>query len=184
MGFPSGFIPKVFGVFGKRGKYRWPRFLKPRFLIVIRRCEINSEIFLVPPAHCRRIVRAEEEAAYSCDSLHGHFPANNHILCLELPNFGGGSMRGGRGMCRRRSSGGGAGEGAGIFAGGWGEAGGVMAGAAHWLARWVVSPIFASSIFNPLNSALARETSPPTAAPMEGICREAGTGTVGRSRVS
>lgn len=92
-------------------------------------------------------------------------------------------MRGGTGMCRRSSTGGGAGGG-GAFGGEGGGEEAAFSSEIHWLARLVVSPIFASTVFNPLNSALARETSPAAASPMEGMCRGGGAGEAGRSRTS
>lgn len=92
-------------------------------------------------------------------------------------------MRGGTGTRRRSSTGGGAEGGEGIFGGGGGDAAGFIS-ETHWLTRPAVSPIFSAVIFNPLNSALARDPSSPTSAPMEGICRDGGAGTLGRSSTS
>ena len=98
-------------------------------------------------------------------------------------------MRGGTGMRRRDSTGGGTGGGAGAFGAGAGAGGwvAVFISETHWLTRLVVSPIFSSAIFNPFNWALARETRSPAAAPIAPrarICCDGGAGTVGRSRES
>src|SRR5208283_1150703 len=55
-------FPEVTGVFRKRTKGGGAGFLDPRFLAVLRWYEIDSQLFLVPPGQCRRIVGAEEKA--------------------------------------------------------------------------------------------------------------------------
>src|SRR4051794_4386907 len=65
-------IAEMIGVLRKRGKCRRPRFLGPGLLVVIRRHEIDTEIFQVPKAERSRIVCSEKQPSDSGDAMLWH----------------------------------------------------------------------------------------------------------------